>query len=384
MLELFWLLLPVAALSGWWIGRRERPGQDSRPSGPMSSGYLKGLNYLLNEQQDKAIEVFTRMVEVDGDTAELHFALGSLFRRRGEVDRAIRIHQNLIARPAMDRGQRAQALLELGQDYMKAGLLDRAEALFEQVIEANAYVVSALRQLLLIHQQEKDWDSAIAVARRLEGRQVPGMRPLIAQFQCELAEQALQSGDQRRASQLLKRALGDDPNCVRASILQGRLEQARGNDRAALKAYMRVEEQDPEFLQEVLEPLRSCYVRLRQTEALLDHLERLAGERPSDAVSLALADVLHEHRGTQAAADYLIGVLRQAPSVPVLARAARLMAERLTGAARADVEILQGALSELVSRRSSYTCRQCGFSGRVLYWQCPSCRSWGAVKPTLI
>lgn len=383
MQELFWLLLPVAALSGWWIGRREQPGEHRRRSGAMSSGYLKGLNYLLNEQQDKAIEVFTRMVEVDGDTAELHFALGSLFRRRGEVDRAIRIHQNLLARPAMDRSQRAQALLELGQDYMKAGLLDRAEALFEQVIEANTHVVPALRQLLSIHQQEKDWDSAIAVARRLESRQVGGMRQLIAQFQCELAEQALQAGDQRRAAQLLMRALADDPNCVRASILQGQLEQARGNDRAALKAYMRVEEQDPEFLQEVLEPLRSCCIRLRRTDALLDYLERLARDRPSDAVSLALADILSEQCGAQAAADYLAGVLRRAPSVPVLARAARLMSERLAGAAKADVELLQSALAELVSQRSSYACRQCGFSGRTLYWQCPSCRHWGTVKPTL-
>src|SRR5690554_723037 len=159
MVELFWLLLPVAALSGWLIGRR----RDSRPDsdgGKLHGEYFQGLNYLLNEQPDKAIEVFTRLVEVDSDTVETHLALGSLFRRRGEVDRAIRIHQNLIARPTLSRDQRAYAMLELGEDFMRAGLLDRAEHLFEQVAEVDTYVVPALRQLLTVYQQEKEWDRA--------------------------------------------------------------------------------------------------------------------------------------------------------------------------------------------------------------------------------
>ena len=186
MPELLWLLLPVAALSGWIAARRSAPS--AAPQKPLPSQYFQGINYLLNEQPDKAIEVFTRLVEVDSDTVETHLALGSLFRRRGEVDRASRIHQNLIARPTLSRDQRAYAMLELGEDFMRAGLLDRAEHLFEQVAEVDTYVVPALRQLLTVYQQEKEWDRAISAALRLEASGAKSMRPLVAQFYCEQAE----------------------------------------------------------------------------------------------------------------------------------------------------------------------------------------------------
>lgn len=381
MQELFWLLLPVAALSGWWIGRRDRH-VSTRAAAGLPAGYLQGLNYLLSEQPDKALEAFTRMVEVDGDTAEVHLALGSLFRRRGEVDRAIRIHQNLLARPAMSRQQRADALLELGQDYMKAGLLDRAEALFGQVIEIDAYVEPALRHLLVIYQQEQEWDRAVAAALRLDRKGVPGMRSLVAHFHCEQAEQALQERDRPRAGQLLKRALAYDAGCVRATIQLGRLAEEQGDDKAALKAYLRVERQDPDFLPEVLGPIRACYLRLRQPEAMMRYLRRVADTYPSDAANIALADAVREHCGAEAAADYLIGALRRAPTVSSLAKLAGLTGERVGGAARRDLEVLQSAFADLLAQRSAYECRQCGFPGRHLHWQCPSCRRWSTVKPT--
>lgn len=381
MLQLFWLLLPVAALSGWLIGRRDRAPRTGRTSSKLPSGYLQGLNYLLSEQQDKAIEVFTRMVEVDSDTAEVHLALGSLYRRRGEVDRAIRIHQNLIARPAMSRDQRAYALLELGQDYMKAGLLDRAEALFEQVIEVDAYVVPALRQLLLIYQQEKEWDRAIAAALRLDGKGVSGMRPLIAHFYCEQAEQALVDADRLRSLQLLKRALAYDPACVRASIRQGALECEQGNNKNALKSYLKVERQDPAFLPEVLGAIRDCYAQLKQPEAMTRYLERLAQEHPSEAVDLFLAEDLRERLGAQAAASHLAGTLGRTPSISAMARLVALTSEAAEGRAEGELLMVRQAFGQLLEQRSTYECRQCGFSGRSLYWQCPSCRSWGSVKP---
>jgi lipopolysaccharide biosynthesis regulator YciM len=381
MVELFWLLLPVAALSGWWIGRRGSAAQVGRAPDQLSKGYLQGLNYLLSEQQDKAIEVFTRMVEVNSETAEVHLALGSLFRRRGEVDRAIRIHQNLIARPTMSREQRAYALLELGQDYMKAGLLDRAESLFEQVVEVNAYVVPALRQLLLIYQQEKDWDRAIAAALRLDGKGVQGMRPMIAHFYCEQAEQALREHGRGRAGQLVKRALSYDPESVRASILQGLIEQQQGQDKAALKAFMRVERQDPEFLPEVLKPIRKCYDRLQQPDGMIRYLERLSVEHASETVNLALADAIRERNGTRAAADFLTGKLRQNPSVRGMAALTALTAEQGEHAGREELAVLRSAFIEMLARSNTYECRQCGFSGRNLHWQCPSCRHWGTVKP---
>lgn len=386
MLQLFWLLLPIAAVSGWSIGRWGHWRQQRTVSGDLPKGYLQGLNYLLNEQQDKAIEVFTRMVEVDSHTAELHLALGSLFRSRGEVDRAIRIHQNLIARPAMTREQRAYALLELGLDYMKAGLLDRAEALFEQVLGVEAYAVAALQQLLIIHQQAKDWQKAISVSLQLDARNVPGMRLLIAHFYCEQADLALAVRDQQRAAQLFRRALASDPACVRASIRQGQLELENGNYRAALKAYQRVERQDPEFLPEVLRPIRECYRQLRQPEALMRDLVRLAESHVAMDVSVALADAIAEQRSVREAAEYMVASLERIPSLSGLAKLVALTI-RLSGdgdAAKRGLEKVERAILDLLAQYNTYECRRCGFVGRSLYWQCPSCRTWSTVKPLVI
>lgn len=380
MLQLFWLLLPVAALSGWLLGRRERSFSNYPAPAGLSGGYLQGLNYLLNEQQDKAIEVFTRLIEVDSDTAELHLALGSLFRRRGEVERAIRIHQNLIARPSMTREQRAYALLELGLDYMTAGLFDRAEALFEQVVRVDAYVVPALRQLLIIHQRHKDWGHAIATAKQLEGRGATGMRSLIAHFHCEQAEQAVQRSDPQRAQQLLKRALSYDPGCVRASLQLGLLQLGHGNYRAALRSLARIEQQDPAFLAEALEPMRECYTALRQQDLMQAEFERLAAAYPGTGVSLLLADVIQERQGVQAAADYLVKTLRQRPTLTGIGRVLDLLAKRADGATE-ELQTIRTIFADLLASYSDYECRQCGFSGRNLHWQCPSCRSWGTVKP---
>lgn len=384
MMQLFWLLLPIAALSGWFIGRWGRWRKQRLVSGKLPEGYLQGLNYLLTEQQDKAIEVFTRMVEVDRDTAELHLALGSLFRGRGEVDRAIRIHQNLIARPTMTREQRAHALLELGLDYMKAGLLDRAEALFEQVQEVEAYAVDALQQLLVIYQQAKEWDKAIRVANQLDARLVPGMRPLIAQFYCELADQALARRDQQSAVRLLRRALSSDPACVRASIRQGQLDFERGNYRAALKSYQRVERQDPGFLPEVLEPIQACYRHLYSPEALIRELTRLAENHDGMEISIALASAISEEQGVQNASEHLVASLERTPSLTGLAKLVTLTIRMTDAHAKNDLEKIEHAIQELLAQYHTYECRRCGFVGRYLHWQCPSCRSWSTVKPSMV
>jgi lipopolysaccharide biosynthesis regulator YciM len=162
--ELLLLLLPVAAASGWIAARRSQRQERGKCVNDTSPVYFRGLNHLLNEEPDKAIDAFVEMLEVDSDTVETHLALGNLFRRRGEVERAIRIHQNLIARPALTREQRAQALLELGQDYMRAGLLDRAENLFRELKDTRLHVRQALKNLLVIYEKERDWQACLDTA----------------------------------------------------------------------------------------------------------------------------------------------------------------------------------------------------------------------------
>ena len=381
MYELLWLLLPVAAASGWFAARRSARRNQQAGRNEFSRDYFRGLNFLLNEQPDKAIEVFVQMLEVDSDTVETHLALGNLFRRRGEVDRAIRIHQNLIARPTLSREQRAQALLELSQDYMRAGLFDRAESLLLELLDNNLHTRPALRHLLDIYQQEKEWDRAIDIARRLESETGRGMKPVIAQFHCEQAEEALGRGDLATATGLIKRALGHDRRCVRATLLQAGILMRGRQYKAAIKTLRRVEEQDPDFIPEILEPLRQCHEALGTLTALRDYLDGLAERYPGISPVLAEADLLCEQEGDDAAVRFLAEQLRQKPSVQGLARLIDLQAGTADGKVRDDLEMLGQLVDRLLEGRPVYQCRRCGFEGKSLHWQCPGCKEWNTVKP---
>jgi lipopolysaccharide assembly protein B len=193
------LLVLAAFLSGWLFARRTPVAAVGAQADRLRRNYFRGLNYLLNEQPDKAIEVFLQIAEVDKQTVETHLALGNLFRRRGETDRAIRVHQNLIARPNLTPEQKSLALLELGEDYMRAGLLDRAETLFTDLVGIDAHAPAALRHLIAICQQERDWKRAIEHARRLEEMTGESQAELVSQFLCELAEHAAGRGDAAQA-----------------------------------------------------------------------------------------------------------------------------------------------------------------------------------------
>lgn len=381
MYELLWLLLPVAAASGWIMAKRS---QLSRPRGrtrDFSSDYFQGLNYLLNEQPDKAIDVFIRMLEVDSNTVETHLALGNLFRRRGEVDRAIRLHQNLIARPTLSKLQRSAALLELGQDYMRAGWLDRAESLFDELVEINLHTVPALRHLLDIYQQEKEWDKAIVVARRLDSEGGQPLKPVIAQYYCELAGLALKKGDEHAAGQSLKRALQYDRNCVRASILQGQMAMQAGNCKAALKAFHQIEGQDIDYLPEVLEPLRQCYEQSGASEELKRYLATVIDRYSGVSPVLMLTDLLAKTEGDAAAVEYLTAQVRKRPSVRSLGRLIDLNLAGASGKGKDDLLILRDLVAQLLGNKPKYKCSHCGFAGKSLHWQCPTCKEWNTVKP---
>lgn len=381
MQDLLWLLLPVAALSGWWVARRSDRRQRSDRHTELSSDYFQGLNYLLNEQPDKAIEVFIRMLEVNSDTVETHLALGNLFRRRGEVDRAIHIHQNLIARPTLDARQRSQALMELGQDYMRAGLLDRAESLFGELVDIDAHTRMALQELLVIYQQEKDWERAIQTARRLGSANSRDMNPVIAQFYCELAEEAIAGGNESAGQQMLKRALSQDKQCVRASILQGDLAREAGDCKGAIRAYRRVETQDIDFLPEVIRPLCECYEALGRTDELMAWLESVLHQYNGVSPVLALADLVIRTRGEEEGIAFITEQLRRRPSLRGLSRLIAMNLSRAHDSARENLLILKGLTDRLLVDKPVYRCHACGFTGKTLHWQCPGCKKWTTVKP---
>ncbi|HEX6832186.1 MAG TPA: lipopolysaccharide assembly protein LapB [Rudaea sp.] len=381
ILTIIAMLLPVAAFSGWMIGRRS--SERSRRAGvsELSSSYFRGLNYLLNEQPDKAIEVFLQLAEFNRDTVETHLALGNLFRRRGEVDRAIRVHQHLIARPNLNNEEKTIALLELGEDYMRAGLLDRAETLFSDLVAMDAQVPSALKHLISIYQHEKDWNKAIDHARRMERITDESQGPVIAQFHCELAEQARNAKNYPEAHKQLEQAFESQPECVRAYIILGHLEAQQGNLEAAAQAFERVATLDVDFVPEVLPPLLDCYAKLQQMQRaekfLLDAIERSQGVSPV----IALAKLYESTRGESAAIEFLTRQLRQRPSVRGLMTLIGATLYKSQGEARENLLILQDLTRKLLEGQAMYRCSRCGFGAKAHHWQCPSCKTWGSVRP---
>ena len=381
LLETLFLLLPVAAVSGWVAGRRSKPDIQESPRSPISPIYLKGLNYLLNEQPDKAIDVFIQLLEVDSETIETHLALGSLFRRRGEVDRAIRIHQNLIARPSLTKEQRSQALFELGQDYLRAGLLDRAESLFSELITSSPHTEVALNYLIDIYQQERDWEKAIETARRLEVKTGNSQYSRVAHYYCELAEQALRGGDKNRAQKLIKKALSTNKNSVRASLLEGKIEIQTGNDKAAIKALRRIEHQDKTYLAEAIPLLVECYQRQGRMDEMTEYLEQLMMQQQADSAVLVLSEQILKQQGEDEAIKFITDSLKAKPSINLLDKLIALNIKQTPESERDKLEVLKEVTGKLVANKPVYQCHLCGFSSKQLYWQCPGCRTWESLNP---
>lgn len=379
---LLWLLLPLAAASGWWAARFEARRQAAK-SFDLPSAYFKGLNFLLNEQPDKAIEIFIQVLEVNSETVETHLALGNLFRRRGEVERAIRIHQNLIARPTLDKEQRTYALLELGQDYFKAGLFDRAENLFLELAEIRAHSEQALRLLLSIYQQEKEWEKAIQTSRRLARATGKPMDDVVAQYYCELAEQAYHKRNFPAARDFLKQALAADAACVRASILLGDMEADEGRPREAIKAWRAVEDQDAHYFGEVAGRIAGAYRQLKDEQGLYDFFSGALSRHGAVSLTVTFADIIKQRDGVKAAEQFVVEWLRRRPNVHGLHQLIEYNLEQADGTAKKDLLLLKGIIEELRQQHQGYLCQQCGFKGRQLHWLCPGCSRWNTIKPVL-
>lgn len=381
-LSLLWvLLLPVAALSGWLVGRRGGARKTGHRVTRLSTTYFRGLNYLLTEQQDKALELFLQIAETDKDTIETQVALGHLFRRRGEIERAIRLHQGLVTRPGLSEQHKTMALLELGEDYMRAGLLDRAETLFSELVQADAEVPQALRHLISIYQAEREWQKAIDHARRYQASTGESMGRLVAQFHCELAEAARQRGDYEQAKQELAHAFAADGQSVRASLAEGRIEQALGNDAAAMRAFERVARLDVDYLPEILRPLLQIYENREDVSRAKAFLAEMIERHPGVSPILAMARIIEREEGRTAAAEFLSSQLRRRPSIRGQAALIEMSLEDGSSDLSGTLAALKQVTEQLIMRSPAYRCSHCGFGARNHHWQCPSCKNWGSVKP---
>ncbi|RQM62763.1 lipopolysaccharide assembly protein LapB, partial [Aeromonas enteropelogenes] len=364
-----------------YMGRRSVRQDTQKQSNQFSRQYVAGLNYLLSDESDKAVDLFIQLLEVDSETIETHLSLGNLFRQRGEVDRAIKIHQNLVARQ-LTREQRQLALQELARDFLAAGLLDRAEAIWKELCEDSDFEETALAQLLIIHQQLREWDKAIEVAVCLQQFQGKKLAEPISHFYCEQAENALREGNQGEALAKFKRALGINPACARASLRLAELAMAEGEYERASKELLRVFEQDMDFASEAIPKLLQCYQQLGRSQALIPILEKAVEEHAGVSVTLALAKLVEERDGLSQARELVLRQLRRHPSMKGFYQLVGFqLASAEEGPAKESLELLQQLVGEQIKIKSTHKCRQCGFATHSLFWQCPSCRQWGSIKP---
>jgi lipopolysaccharide assembly protein B len=394
-IELWWLLaLPVFFGLGWLAARIDIH-QLVRESRALPRSYFTGLNFLLNEQPDKAIEAFLDAARIDPETIELHFALGNLFRRRGETDRAIRVHKHLIERGApliqLSEEQRLHALSELGQDYLKAGLLDRAEEIFEK-LRGTARDEEALRSLLEIFQQEKEWGKAIAIAEQMPGHAEHLWQKEIAEFHCELAASDLLNGRLEEARARLDAALAANRKCVRATLMRGELDAKIGaggttsvdvtrNLEAALASWQSIEQQNPVFLALAAEKMMAVFRDLGREAAgitlLRGYLERHSSIDLLDTVFQAeLAS-----NGPQAAYVCVRDEMRRNPTLLGLDKLLEAQVLLAQPEKRADLELVKNLIHNHTRRVARYCCSDCGFKARQFHWRCPACGGWETFPP---
>jgi lipopolysaccharide assembly protein B len=377
----FWWLLGIPVFFGLgWVAARVDINQVVSESRTLPRGYFKGLNFLLSEQPDKAIDAFIEIVKLDPETADLHFVLGNLFRRRGETERAIRVHQNLLSRPDLPEEQKIQAQYELGMDYLKAGLLDRAEETFDLLLDTQ-YSAQARKALLEIFQREKEWIRAIEAARALQEAGAGGRQKEIAQFYCELAQDELVNTHPDAALELLDKAVVTDRKNVRATMLAGDAYLAKGDLEGAVQAWRRVEQQSVPHVALVAQRLMDGYRSLRRQQEGVNLLKSYLAEASSiDLLEVVFKAVL-ELDGVEAANQLVIDELRRTPTLLGLDK---LLEARLMHAppeVRPELALVKNLVHGYAQKLARYQCSHCGFKARQFYWQCPGCSRWESYPP---
>ncbi len=379
--EFWWLLALPLFFSLGWLAARVDLKQLLAESTALPAAYFKGLNFLITNQHDKAIEAFSEAVQANTDSLELHFALGSLFRRRGEVDRAIHLHLNLLEKKELAPQQRIAVTAELAQDYLKAGLLDRAEELFES-LDDDRYRQPALRALLEIYVREREWERAIKAATELERLSGVPFRVEVSHYYCEMAVKSILANDAHTARFELDQALNANKNCVRANVLLGDLEAEAGAHKEAISTWKRIEFQKPEYVGLIAPKLLSSYRVLHQTQDGLDLLQTYLQTYKLASLISVLYEATLAEEGAESAARLARNELIKKPSLNTLDQLLQARAIVETShpqSANQDTQLMQQAVRHAIGNKTAYHCEQCGFKAKYHHWQCPACNAWEAL-----
>tara|TARA_B100001971_G_scaffold2705_1_gene2207 strand:+ start:11675 stop:12841 length:1167 start_codon:yes stop_codon:yes gene_type:complete len=374
-------ILIVAAIGiGWWIGRRERV----KSADTAVPNYYQGLNYLLNEEPDRAVTTFIQDLEVNKDTLETHLALGGLLRRRGELEKAVVVHENILLNARLDRDVMLNVQLELAQDYLLAGLLDRAEDLLLKLTQEEGHIRSESMKLMLeIYEREKEWHRAVEMGELLAvGEDSEKYERAISHYYCEIAEDLLKLGPRDEARQAISDAIGHDANNARVSLVLGRLELAENRPADAIRALKRIKDQDPVYVAESLDLLKAAYEH--NTESLQDfrqYLFECLEITPSISIVLTLAMQIREEQGDEAVAKFISNYLKRNPTIRGLTQLIDLHMDNTDGIARQNLAVLRSFAEALVADKPAYRCKGCGFDGKKMRWRCPSCKKWGSIEP---
>lgn len=385
-----YLMIVVALIAGsGWLGWSvaQKPGSRKRGTHQQyAKDYFVGLNYLINDEPDDAIDIFIHSLEANSTSIEAHLALGALLRRRGKVDRSVSVYQRLLAQAGLSDTEINQIRVELARSYISAGLLDRAEKLVEQLKGASSeFRQQGLALAINLYQMERDWPNAVKSAEDLlalcPARERSHYQQMASHFHCEIAEQEMAAGQFRSSRQALKNAYYLYRNNVRVSILSAQVEMHLENYREAVAALLRVQQQDPDFYSEVFPTLLDCYQKQNSPRQFVRFIENSLEENPAPGVLLAISEYIGQEKGEQEALDFILQRLQQQPSLLLMNRALQILGKEADKSEREACHLLHQVLDDYLKKSPAYRCSNCGFEGRMLHWSCPGCSSWGTNRP---
>lgn len=378
MLEILFLLLPIAAGYGWYMGRRSIRQHQSEHKKKLSRDYFTGLNFLLSNESDKAVDLFINMLDVDDETIDTHLSLGSLFRKRGEVDRSIRIHQNLIARPSLTVEQRDIAMMELGKDYLAAGFYDRAEEIFVNLVSQTDHSEEAETHLIAIYQVTKEWQKAIDITKRLSRKRQQVLKPITAHFYCQLSDEV---SDIDTKLKKLQQALKQDPKCGRALLTLAQRQLDLHEYQQCKTVLHTLIEADIELFPDSLKVARQVYKETDDSNGYKELLMQAMAHGAGASVVVALAQLMIEKGDINSAENMVLDALYRHPTMKGFQHLIQMHVKQAEdGKAKQSLSMLEQLVEQQIKYRPSYRCKECGFPSHALYWHCPSCKSWGSIK----